>query len=97
MKLRSPSLETCVTNAEGHQWRFIGRNAWALLKLIERGPRGVTPIDTPAPRWSAYVHNLRREGIDIETVWEAHKGAFPGCHARYILRSNLSIVDQKAA
>lgn len=64
-----------------------GRDRWALEQLIKAGPRGCTPIDSPAPRWSGYVWNLRQMGISIETVTETHKGPFPGSHARYVLRS----------
>ncbi len=56
---------------------------------------GCTPIDNPGPRWSAYVFNLKHEqGLLVETVHEAHKGHFPGTHARYILRSQLEIVSR---
>lgn len=64
-----------------------GRDAWALDRLREAGPRGCTPIDQPAPRWSAYVFNLRVLGVPIETVTEAHGGEFSGTHARYVLRA----------
>ena len=46
------------------------------------GKCGVTPIDMPGPRWSGYVHNLRRMGLVIETIHESHGGPFPGNHAR---------------
>jgi hypothetical protein len=62
--------------------RAKGRDAWALLELHRAGKRGVTPIDTPGPRWSGYVYNLRRMGLDIETLHESHDGPFPGTHAR---------------
>lgn len=64
-----------------------GRNAWALDRLREAGPKGVTPFTEPAPRWSAYVHNLRGLGVPIETLTEPHGGAFSGTHARYVLRA----------
>lgn len=70
-----------------------GRDAWALSELMSAGEKGCTPIDTPAPRWSAYVHNLRNAGIIIETHHEAHGGPFPGSHARYTLVSVVTIVD----
>jgi hypothetical protein len=69
-----------------------GRDAWALLQLIDK-PQGVTPIDTPGPRWSGYVFNLRTMGVTIETIHERHKGAFPGTHARYVLRCQIEIRD----
>ena len=70
----------------------IGRDAWALCALIEAGARGCTPIDAPAPRWSAYVFNLRRMGFDIETLHEPHGGPYAGTHARYVLRSTVRLL-----
>jgi hypothetical protein len=70
-----------------------GRDAWALLQLVEAGERGCTPLDNPGPRWSGYVHNLRHvHGLDIQTVNEAHGGPFAGSHARYVLRTMVQIV-----
>lgn len=66
-----------------------GRTRWALECLKAGGKRGCTPIDTPGPRWSGYVHNLRGLGVVIETVPEAHGGPFSGTHARYVLRSHV--------
>ncbi|NVJ98791.1 MAG: hypothetical protein HWE25_11595 [Alphaproteobacteria bacterium] len=71
---------------------FCGRVAWALNELIRVGERGVTPITHPAPRWSAYIHILRGEGLIIETIHEKHGGRFPGTHGRYILRSIVHLV-----
>lgn len=79
---------------EGGQRYFKGRTAWALKSLIEAGERGVTPIDHPAPRWSAYIHLLRKEGLDVRTLWEPHKGAYPGQHGRYRLASHLEIIEE---
>jgi len=58
-----------------------GCDAWALSELMSAGDKGCTPIETPGPRWSAYVHNLRKAGAIIETHHEAHAGPFPGSHA----------------
>lgn len=70
-----------------------GRDAWALRQLIQAGATGCTPLDHPGPRWSGYVHKLRKlYGIGIETVHERHGGPFPGRHARYVLRSRLVVV-----
>lgn len=66
-----------------------GREAWALDRLAEAGLRGCTPIEQPAPRWSAYIHRLRGLGVPIETVTEAHGGAFAGHHGRYVLRARV--------
>lgn len=70
---------------------ITGRDAWALIKLADAGSLGCTPICTPGPRWSAYVHNLRRMGFDIDTVTERHGPPFAGTHARYVLRDIISI------
>lgn len=70
-----------------------GRNAWAMMQLIAAAEHGCTPIRNPAPRWSAYVYNLRRMGVDIETIHERHGGAFAGTHARYVLRSRVRMLE----
>jgi len=67
----------------------MGREAWALDRLRWAGPKGCTPIEQPAPRWSAYVHTLRGHGVPIETLYEPHGGEFSGHHGRYILRADV--------
>jgi len=74
-----------------------GRDAWALQELMAAGERGCTPIDRPGPRWSGYVHKLRRAGIAVETRTEAHGGAFAGHHARYVLRSRVTLATNSDA
>jgi len=66
-----------------------GRTAWALDRLRAAGPKGCTPITEPAPRWSAYVYNLRALGVSIETLHEPHGGEYAGTHGRYILRARV--------
>lgn len=66
-----------------------GRDEWALKNLASAGKVGLTPITRPAPRWSAYVHNLRNLGVDIETIHEPHGGEFAGTHARYVLHDSV--------
>ena len=64
-----------------------GRDAWALGELITAGTAGCTPIDNPGPRWSGYVHKLKRiYGLNVETISEMHGGEYEGKHARYVLR-----------
>ncbi|SIS59049.1 winged helix domain-containing protein [Paracoccus saliphilus] len=74
-----------------------GRVRWALESLLRAGSKGCTPIDTPGPRWSAYVFKLRKQGVCIETIHENHKGPFPGNHARYVLRSYVTPGRRAAA
>lgn len=69
----------------------LGREAWALLELVEAGTSGCTPIDNPAPRWSHYVWLLRGHGFTVETIDEPHAGPFSGTHARYVLHDNVTL------
>ena len=82
-----------VTPTEGDACRLVvsGRLRWALEELLKAGAKGCTPILNPAPRWSAYVHELRDMGVEIETVTEPHEGNFPGHHGRYVLRSGVAV------
>jgi hypothetical protein len=73
-----------------------GREKWALEKLINAGKAGCTPITTPGPRWSHYVWKLRGHGFKIETIHEPHDGPFPGHHARYVLHSDVQILEEAA-
>lgn len=88
-----------VTPSAGECFRITitvtGRDKWALERLCEAGERGVTPRTHPAPRWSAYVHQLRGMGVEIETVREPHEGDSPGWHGRYVLRSAVSVVAER--
>ncbi|CAN1517505.1 hypothetical protein MCEMSEM23_00978 [Rhabdaerophilaceae bacterium] len=91
-------LQVEIDTGEGPVIRtFNGRYAWTLARLIEAGPRGITPIERPAPRWSHYVMILRREGLQIETLDEPNSGPFHGMHGRYVLRSTVRIIEARAA
>lgn len=75
-----------------------GRVGWAISELIANGPRGVSTLERPAPRWSAYVHKARRRfGLRIETVDEKHGGPYAGEHGRYFLRERLEVVQTQTA
>lgn len=80
-----------VTNENGPTFNLTlaGRNRWALEQLIRAGRRGCTPIKNPSPRLSAYIHNLRKLGVKIETLTERHEGPYAGTHARYVLRAQV--------
>ena len=82
-----------VRTPEGREQTFDGRAAWALAALITAGENGCTPIDHPGPRWSAYVHKLRRAGLFIETREEKHAGPYAGRHARYVLQSKVEVLS----
>ncbi len=68
-----------------------GRDLWALGQLVEAGWQGITSGAYAGVRVAAHVHNLRKAGLEIETIHEAHKGAFPGCHGRYVLHSSVRV------
>ncbi len=82
----------CLHHSDGTatlHW-LKGRPRWALECLLFSGPKGCTPIDDPAPRWSGYVRVLRELGFDIETLHEPHGGPFAGTHGRYVLKSHVT-------
>jgi hypothetical protein len=81
---------------DGLPFEVKGREAWALENLVQAGNRGCTPIDHPGPRWSAYVHKLRhKRGLVIETVDEGHDGPFAGTHARYVIHSQVTVLQKE--
>lgn len=81
----------------GLPFNFRGRDAWALDALMTAGERGVTPIERPAPRWSHYIHRLRKAGLVVETLHETHAGAYAGHHGRYVLRSDVEVLEVERA
>ncbi|MBM4073844.1 MAG: hypothetical protein FJ271_33740, partial [Planctomycetes bacterium] len=86
-------LRVTARRGDGATFIAIGRCGWALQTLIDAGACGCTPLDCPGPRWSGYVHRLRRDhGLLIETLDERHGGPFAGSHARYVLREPVAIV-----
>ncbi len=76
----------------GEMLRLKGREAWTLNCLLEAGQKGVIPLERPAPRWSAYVHTLRKRGLVIVTIDEQHAGPYSGTHGRYVLRTSLRVL-----
>lgn len=77
--------------------RLKGREAWTLTCLMEVREHGVIPLERPAPRWSAYVHSLRKRGLSIDTIDESHAGPYSGTHGRYILRTPLRVLKAVSA
>ncbi|SDE47603.1 winged helix domain-containing protein [Limimaricola pyoseonensis] len=79
---------------EGERPRTLtlkGRLGWTMHQLAQAGSRGLTPLERPAPRWSGYVHDLRKLGVSIETEMEPHEGAYRGHHARYRLACAVEV------
>jgi hypothetical protein len=90
LEIRSITFRVLPGGVERH---LNGRLAWALHALIAAGQNGCTPLEHPGPRWSGYVHRLRRAGLPIETIDECHAGPYPGRHARYVLRATVEILS----
>jgi hypothetical protein len=90
-------LQIRVGGHEGRTLSVKGRDAWALDALLRAGERGVTPIERPAPRWSQYIFKLRRAGLVVETIDEPHAGAYSGHHGRYVLRSDVEVLEEERA
>lgn len=87
-------LVVAYERADGTMGKAIGRYGDTLRALVVAGEKGVTPLERPAPRWSHYIHILRREhSLAIETVTECHGGEFPGMHGRYVLREKIKLVN----
>lgn len=78
---------------EGRDVKVSGREAETLLTLISAGPHGFTSLEGFRAGWavrlSAYIHDLRRLGVPIETTREPHDG---GQHARYHLAVPVEVV-----
>jgi hypothetical protein len=81
----------------GEMLRLKGREAWTLSCLLETKAKGVIPLERPAPRWSAYVHSLRKRGLVIDTIDEQHAGPYPGAHGRYVLRTQVRVLKAISA
>ena len=75
-----------------------GRASWALAQLIVTGAKGFTSRERPAPRISWYVFKLRHHhGLPVQTIDEAHGGAYRGTHGRYVLNVPLAIMEAEFA
>ena len=97
MKRIEPYPSLTVRFFDGTCKTFRGRYAWALRRLIRAGEKGCAPINASSSGWPHTVEALCGEGVSIETVMERHCGQFPGTHARYVLRSDVAIVEERAA
>ena len=82
---------TLTLSEQSRTFELKGRLGWATAQLVNAGAKGVTPIEQPAPRWSAYVFDLREMGFPIETLMEPHEGNYPGTHARYVLTCDAQV------
>ena len=68
--------------------QISGRNADTLERLIIAGQRGIAAVDlNPGNRLAAYICELRKLDLSIDTWMEPHGGQYAGRHARYVLQS----------
>lgn len=78
----------CRSDAE---FWLTGRLAWALAQLISGDDDGVVRESYPGVPLASYMRELRRQGVEIETVTVRHIGRFPRTECRYVLRMLLSV------
>lgn len=77
----------------GQPFTVSGQIAKVLLALLKAGEAGITPLarETWSLRLSDHVRTLKnRHGLVIVTLWAKHD---EGRHARYVLRSTLTIIE----
>lgn len=84
---------TLMGGEQPRSFLLSGRIGQTLLSLHRAGPMGITSLEWPAMRLSAYVHSLRKIGFEITTEREPHGGDYPGHHARYRLESNVVLSE----
>lgn len=89
---RKPLLVRATVNGE-RRIAVRGQNARTLLCLLKAGERGLTSRDTFdwAHWFPSYVYDLRKaHRLQIASIIEPHEG---GKHARYVLRSRVTIIE----
>jgi hypothetical protein len=86
------SIKIRVRLAAGSQQTFVGREAWALKRLLDADRIGVTTVNHPAPRWSHYASRLRKAGLTITTDYVD----FPGNPGRYRLETRVAMIEGPA-
>jgi|GEM_PF-2202369 len=78
---------------DGQPFTVSGQIAKVLLALLNAGEAGITPLsrETWSLRLSDHVRTLKnRHGLVIVTLWAKHD---EGRHARYVLRSTVTITE----
>ena len=91
---RSPPLIFTFRVNGGILKTYTGREAQSLLALIEAGPRGITSLETFKAGWAvcpgAYIFDLKKMGVQINTTREPHEG---GNHSRNVPACSVHIVS----
>lgn len=90
---RHKLIVACQRLDGGGAFTVTGQTARALVALHSAGNRGVTALEvsTWAYRFAAYCFDLRRLGLDIETLREPHVG---GWHGRHVLHTPVTLVGE---
>lgn len=79
--------------SDGTPFVAVGREGETLMRLCEKGPRGLRAYDFaggPPFRLPAYIHDLRRAGLSIRTDRERHE---TGTHGVFTLETALRVVS----
>lgn len=91
--IRKPHYPKVIAELpDGSKFSVVGRDAETLLRLVEKGPKGLRAYDFPGGppfRLSAYVFDLRGQGLAITTDREPHA---TGHHGVYTLLTPVRIV-----
>ena len=91
--IRKPSFPQVTAELpDGSRLQVVGREAETLIRLVEKGPRGLRAYDFPGGppyRLSAYVFDLRAMGLAIVTDLEPHA---TGRHGVYTLVTPVRIL-----
>lgn len=91
--IRKPNFPRVVAELpDGTKIQANGREGETLLRLVEKGPRGLRAYDFPGGppfRLSAYVFDLRGMGLAIITDREPHA---TGTHGVYTLQTPVRIL-----
>jgi Helix-turn-helix domain len=93
LKKNFPRVLAKVDGDEGQYIRVNGRDGATLVKLVQKGRRGLRAYDFPGGppfRLPAYIHDLRKEGLVIRTEREEHA---PGMrHGVFYLETPVTIL-----
>lgn len=90
---RRKRLVAKAIGPDGRPFTETGQVGKVLRALIEAGETGITPLarETWSLRLSDHVRKLKnRRGLAIVTLWGKHED---GRHARYVLRSTVTIIE----
>ncbi|KAF0230605.1 MAG: hypothetical protein FD175_1365 [Beijerinckiaceae bacterium] len=83
---------------DGTKFHVVGREAETLMRLVEKGQRGLRAYDFPGGppfRLGAYVFDLRCMGLAIRTEREAHSTGWHGVHL-HDLRHTVATLASEA-